>query len=119
MEEVVTYLRHCQEKHGKPVLGFGVENVVQARLWVAELGVSLHQSAIARIEAGTRPVRLHEAVALARVLAVDLQDLLPDLAILAQEDIATLERVRRDAEHALMISHARQSRAEAQLQERI
>lgn len=33
MEEVVTYLRHCQEKHGKPVLGFGVENVVQARLW--------------------------------------------------------------------------------------
>ncbi|WP_424533713.1 DNA cytosine methyltransferase [Sphaerisporangium viridialbum] len=33
MEEVVTYLRHCQEKYGKPVLGFGVENVVQARLW--------------------------------------------------------------------------------------
>ncbi|MFI6497109.1 DNA cytosine methyltransferase [Nonomuraea typhae] len=33
MEEVVTYLRHCQDKHGKPVLGFGVENVVQARLW--------------------------------------------------------------------------------------
>lgn len=30
MEAVVTYLRHCQDKHGKPVLGFGVENVVQA-----------------------------------------------------------------------------------------
>lgn len=33
MEEVVTYLRHCQEHYGKPVLGFMVENVVQARLW--------------------------------------------------------------------------------------
>ncbi|MEV6157909.1 DNA cytosine methyltransferase [Nonomuraea sp. NPDC052129] len=34
MEEVVVYLRYCQEKHGRPVLGFGVENVIQARLWV-------------------------------------------------------------------------------------
>ncbi|WP_440100102.1 hypothetical protein [Streptosporangium sp. H16] len=33
MEETVTYLRHCQEVHGKPVLGFGIENVPQARLW--------------------------------------------------------------------------------------
>ncbi len=33
MEEVVTYLRHCQTKYGRPVLGFGVENVKEARLW--------------------------------------------------------------------------------------
>ncbi|WP_345486077.1 DNA cytosine methyltransferase, partial [Planotetraspora phitsanulokensis] len=33
MEEVVTYLRHCQDKYGRPVLGFGVENVKEARLW--------------------------------------------------------------------------------------
>lgn len=33
MEEVVTYLRHCQDTYGKPVLGFMVENVVQARKW--------------------------------------------------------------------------------------
>lgn len=34
MEEVVTYLRYCQDKYGRPVLGWGVENVIQARLWV-------------------------------------------------------------------------------------
>jgi DNA (cytosine-5)-methyltransferase 1 len=33
MEEVVTYLRHCQEAYGRPVLGFGIENVKEARLW--------------------------------------------------------------------------------------
>ncbi|MFI6889136.1 DNA cytosine methyltransferase [Streptosporangium canum] len=33
MEEVVTYLRHCQEVYGRPVLGFGIENVKEARLW--------------------------------------------------------------------------------------
>jgi transcriptional regulator with XRE-family HTH domain len=80
---------------------------------VAELGVSLHQSGIARIEAGTRPVRLHEALTLARVLAVDLQDLLPDLAVLVQKDVAVLEAMRHDAADALDHAHARRSVAEA------
>ncbi|MEV1170132.1 helix-turn-helix transcriptional regulator [Nonomuraea sp. NPDC049784] len=83
---------------------------------VAELGVTLHQSAIARIEAGARPVRLHEALVLARVLVVDLQDLLPDLAVLAQADIGTLEALRDDAVQTLEAARAQQAAVRTELE---
>lgn len=44
----------------------------------ASHGIKWHQSTMTKVEAGTRPVRLFEALALASVLHVDLADLLDD-----------------------------------------
>jgi transcriptional regulator with XRE-family HTH domain len=67
-----------------------------------ELGVSMNQPAVARIEAGERKVSLDEAVAIARVLRVPLERLYASwedyLVIQAErspEEAWTNEQVRR------------------------
>ncbi|MGW4638017.1 helix-turn-helix domain-containing protein [Sphaerisporangium sp. NPDC004334] len=87
-------------------------------------GFPLHQSAIARIEAGNRPVRLNEAVVLATLFSVDLPSLLmpplsdqamsekeQQLAELAKEEAqlaAQLDAVEADVTHLAMSLHKAQ-----------
>lgn len=57
-------------------LGFAQEHV--AALMRSLHGVQWHQTTVAKIEAGTRPVKLSEAVGIAHVLATDLSALVDD-----------------------------------------
>jgi transcriptional regulator with XRE-family HTH domain len=62
----------------------------------------MHRSAIAKIEAGDRPVLLGEAIAIAQILGVDLQELITDpdyragrpdrQRLAAQLEVRSLER---------------------------
>lgn len=64
-------------------LGVRLRREREARGWsqqevanrLADRGISLHMSAIAKIEAGSRTVRLNEAMALAQVFEVRIEDL--------------------------------------------
>ena len=83
---------------------------------MSDLGYRIHQTTMAKIEAGTRPVVVGEAVALARIFGVSVGDLADANARLYDEPylrlmmnsclsrIATLEREeedrRRELEHA-------------------
>lgn len=81
------------------MFGLGLRHVRQQRGWtqqdlaehLAGLGLTLHQSVVARIETASRPVRLSEALLLARALGVELQDLLSGVEAVMNEDIARLE----------------------------
>lgn len=60
-------------------------------------GFPLHASAIAKIEAGDRAVRIDEAVAIADALDVELEDMLPS----APNEQSRLRRARRMADRAM------------------
>jgi len=59
-------------------------------------GFSIRQTTIAKIEAGQRPVRVNEAVALANILAVELGDLVDD-------PVASGEAAELSAEHRRLL----------------
>lgn len=64
-------------------------------------GYRMHQTTVAKIEAGERPVIIGEAVTLARIIGVDLADLLtpPPADHDVQLAIAALEAARRNVAH--------------------
>jgi transcriptional regulator with XRE-family HTH domain len=106
------------------ILGAHVRHLRQSHGWTQQdlarklesVGFSLHQSAIARIEAGTRPVRLNEAVALTTVLSVDLSKLLR--SPLTQEMISDLERDLNETRGRTIEAHQRVQLIEAVIEER-
>ena len=74
---------------------------------LARHGFELHQTTIAKLEAGKRPIRVNEVVALADVFSVPVLDLLPDEVgmIVNQDELAMLARE---------IQHAQAELAEAE-----
>ncbi|TMR87940.1 helix-turn-helix domain-containing protein [Nonomuraea basaltis] len=94
------------------VFGLGLRHLRQQRGWTQQelaerlkaQGTSLHQSAVARIEAANRPVRLNEALALARVLEVELPDLLSSIRGVIDQDIAVMEAQRDDLRDQVMMA---------------
>ncbi|MFF0770920.1 helix-turn-helix domain-containing protein [Nonomuraea wenchangensis] len=89
---------------------------------LVEAGMSLHQSTIARIESGQRPVRLNEAVAMARALGVGLADLLAPMSDSPESRKTALRKEIEDlaAERRAIHDHLGAARAfeqEARLRE--
>lgn len=78
-------------------------------VWAAGHGAVMHSSAIAKIEAGTRMVRLDHAVALAAALGVPLSRLLSDDDVSAKA--LRLEQVRAAQDAAMAESDAALERA--------
>jgi transcriptional regulator with XRE-family HTH domain len=85
----------------------------------------MHRSAIAKIEAGDRPVLLGEAIAIAQILGVDLQELITDpdyhagrpalQRLKAQLAVRSLELEADSRSEALQVARA----AAADTQERL
>lgn len=63
---------------------------------LAAHGVAMHQTTVAKLEAGTRPTSVHELLGLARVLDCGVEDLLRP----AQPDDSELQAAVRDVELA-------------------
>lgn len=80
---------------------------------LANHGFELHQSTVAKLEAGKRPIRVNELVALASVFNVAVADLLPiepgmtlnqdELAVKARE-IAQVQAELRDADAQIRLA---------------
>ena len=73
-------------------------------------GYRMHQTTVAKSESGERPVTLGEAVALALVLGVDLQDLLTEPA---RDELAWAIAERTRCEHQMDVEQRRQAEADA------
>lgn len=80
--------------------GANVRQAREARGWTQEtlarrlrdhFGLDLHQTAIARLEVGKRAITLNEAVALAQVLVLGLDEYVTPDVNLSPEDIARYE----------------------------
>jgi len=75
-------MAHTSEKTPEELLGAWVREAREHRGWSQETlarqlgetaGIDLHQSAVARLERGERPIRLNEAAALSKILNLDLR----------------------------------------------
>lgn len=67
-----------------------------------------------RLEGGQRPIRLNEAVALARVLGLDLGPVLQPVIPPSREEILAADAAREEARRALEVKRADLQEAEAQ-----
>lgn len=80
---------------------------------MTQLGFSMHQTAIAKIERGQRPVRLNEAAGLAAALRVPVTDLLTDAENTPESEALSLELLSA-ASQRLELTH-RHEAIQAQL----
>lgn len=82
----VTENQAISEQDAERLAGQRLRELRTARKWplhevasrMKPYGYSWHQTVVAKIETGQRPLRLNEAIALARLFGVDLDDLLFD-----------------------------------------
>ena len=107
------------------ILGTNVKTLRQARGWtqvelagrLSQLGIDLHQTTVAKLEAGNRPVSTDELHALASVLEVEYEHLMPARVSLRDESealrTARLTSELAQAEHRLAEQRADEASEEA------
>ncbi len=105
------YLRHPTPQEFEASVGRAIRALRQARGWsqadlaagVQDRGFPLQQTQVARVENGSRPLRVNEAAAFAAVLGVDLVDLLHRLARPGRSELGdlrrTVESLRRNVQN--------------------
>lgn len=95
-------------------IGRRVRELRQARGWsqeqlasaMTDLGVTMHQTTVAKVEAAARPIRVNEAAVFAAVLGVRLVDLL-ETAVVAEDESTREARARyREAQHLVLAAQA-------------
>ena len=82
---------------------------------LAAYGFTMHQSTVAKLESGTRPIRLNEVAALAQVFGLKLDELIAPLYPEVEADVAgdQLRRAREQLAAADEQLHAAERDAEA------
>lgn len=88
---------------------------------LASHGHDMHQSTVAKLEAGKRPIRVNELVALARILGVSAHELITDGELEHAGELAVAERELRaaraqEAATARELRHVEQKLREVQAQ---
>lgn len=94
-------------------LGAKVRELRRERGWSQEdlarrldaFGYQMHQTTVAKLEAGERPIRVNELAALAVILEVTAAELIADLS-LVPPDVARLEKTLRNLEKTYADLHS-------------
>ncbi len=109
--KLAEYFRQPTPQEFEASVGRAIRTLRQARGWsqadlaagVQDRGFPLQQTQVARVENGSRPLRVNEAAAFAAVLGVDLVDLLRRLARPEQSELGdlrrTVESLRRNVQN--------------------
>ncbi|MBS2939576.1 helix-turn-helix transcriptional regulator [Nocardioides sp. J2M5] len=76
-------------------------------------GVEMHQTTVAKLEAGRRPIRLNELVVLAQILGVSLESLLPKSGAPSPLEAARAEAREKARRVEVLTTHLNSARAVA------